>query len=244
MRVMSGLQSNEGHSRLHSSAGGGDDRLPRWIILMTISALGVFVITAVVVESGTMDGLDLAILNAMGETVNSTDPWGPPWFEETVVEISALGGYPVIVVVTTVAAVALWLLSLRGGAILLLTALGTGALASTLLKIAFDRSRPDLVEPLDRTFTASFPSGHAMISMLSWMTLAAVVSCYVPVRAVRVFILCAAFLLAIAIGISRIYLGVHWPSDVFAGWAIGLAWAGAAWLVAHSKIGLPHERVY
>lgn len=241
MAQLQAEQNNE--SRNVQLAGSEFGMAQRIILLMIVSAVLCFVAIALAVDRGWMDPIDNVILDSMGETVMSADPWGPPWFEETIVEISALGGYPVIVLATVIAAIVLWLASKRSGAVLLVAALSSGALASTLLKLAFDRSRPDFAEPMDRTFTASFPSGHAMISMVSWMTLAVVVSCYVPRRALRVFILCAAFLLAIIIGMSRVYLGVHWPSDVFAGWCVGLAWAGAAWLIAYSKIGASNERV-
>lgn len=242
---MAQSQAKQTRGSRYPTAAGFKFGLAQWmILLMIIAAVLCFVATALAVERGWMDPIDDAILQSMGETVMSSNPWGPSWFEETVVEISALGGYPVIVLATAIAGIVLWLASRRSGALLLVAALSSGALASTLLKLAFDRSRPDFAEPMDRTFTASFPSGHAMISMVSWLTLAVVVSCYVPQRALRVFILCSAFFLAIIIGLSRVYLGVHWPSDVFAGWCIGLAWAGTAWLIAHSKIGVPNDRVY
>ena len=102
-----------------------------------------------------------------------------------------------------------------------------------MLKLAFVRGRPDLVEHLDRTFTSSFPSAHAMVGMLAWLTLAAVLVRFVAHDRTRTLVVAGAVLLSVLIGASRVYLGVHWPSDVIAGWSAGLAWASGCWLAAH-----------
>ena len=104
---------------------------------------------------------------------------------------------------------------------------------STALKLVFVRGRPDLVEHLDRTFSSSFPSAHAMVSMLAWLTLAAVLVRFVAHDRTRTLVVAGAVVLSVLIGASRVYLGVHWPSDVLAGWSAGLAWASACWLAAH-----------
>ncbi len=220
------------------------DRRIAVVLIMMVLALVAFSALAIALERGMLDGFDQKIFHSFRETGAPSDPWGPPWFEETIVEITAIGGYPIIVLTMSVAIIVLLLLDLRAGALLLFGSIATGSAASTVLKIVFDRSRPDIVDPLDRTFTASFPSGHAMISMLAWMTMASIASCYIPHRGVRNFLIWFAFFLTITIGVSRIYLGVHWPSDVLAGWALGIVWAGTFWLIAHLKIGGRHEPVY
>ena len=100
----------------------------------------------------------------------------------------------------------------------LLVAVGGGVLLSTLLKIGFDRPRPDLV-PHGAVVYASFPSGHAMLSAVVYLTLGALLARVQPRRLLKLYLLGLAILLTVAVGISRVYLGVHWPTDVVAGWA-------------------------
>ena len=96
---------------------------------------------------------------------------------------------------------------------------------STLLKMGFDRARPDLVPHGSFVSTASFPSGHAMMSAVTYLTLGALLaSVHSPTR-VKAYLLALALVLTLLVGLSRIYLGVHWPTDVAAGWAVGAAWA-------------------
>lgn len=193
----------------------------------------VFTLLAIAVQYGWADTLDRAILVSLRDPANLGDAWGPVWFEETMAELSALGGYPILVTVTVLALSVLVLLRHKSAAAFLLAALGGGAALSGGLKLMFERARPDLVDHMDRTFTSSFPSAHAMVSMLSYLTLAAVAIRFVPRHSVRVFIPCAAAALAFIVGASRVYLGVHWPSDVMAGWSLGVTWASLCWLAAH-----------
>ncbi|HKH34153.1 MAG TPA: phosphatase PAP2 family protein, partial [Beijerinckiaceae bacterium] len=111
-------------------------------------------------------------------------------------------------------------------------AVGGGMLMSTLLKLGFARPRPDLVPHGARVYTASFPSGHAMLSAVTYLTLGALLARVQPRRRIKAFFLGLAILLTIVIGMSRVYLGVHWPSDVLAGWCGGAAWAALCWFVA------------
>ena len=202
-----------------------------WIVAALSAAA--FFATVAAVSTGATDAFDRSALLWFRDAADLTDAWGPPWFENTMIELSALGGYPILVTVSAFVMAVLVLLRHRAAALFLLMALGSGTALSTVLKLFFDRARPELVSHLDQISTASFPSGHATIGMLAWMVLAAVAVRFVPVRRVRVFILSAAFALAIIIGVSRVYLGVHWPSDVLAGWCLGLCWACLCWLIAH-----------
>jgi undecaprenyl-diphosphatase len=105
-------------------------------------------------------------------------------------------------------------------------------LLSTALKLGFARPRPDLVPHGVRVYTASFPSGHAMLSAVTYLTLGALLARVQPQRRVKAFLLGLAIALTVLIGMSRVYLGVHWPSDVLAGWCGGAAWASLCWFVA------------
>lgn len=158
---------------------------------------------------------------------------GPDWLIESISDITALGGYPVIMLVVLLAVCALLATRHATAAGYLVLAIASGSMASTALKLLFSRNRPDFVEHLDRTFTSSFPSAHAMLSMLAWLTLGAVLVRFVTSRRLSIMIIAAAVLLSLLIGSSRVFLGVHWPSDVLAGWLAGIAWASACWLLAH-----------
>jgi undecaprenyl-diphosphatase len=104
------------------------------------------------------------------------------------------------------------------------------------LKLLFSRPRPDLVPHAVEVTTASLPSGHALLAMAMYLSFAALIPGATSARPVRLYLLVVAVLLALLIGASRIYLGVHWPSDVLAGWAIGGAWAALIWW-ASQRIG-------
>ena len=204
-----------------------------WIWFNAIAGLAGFYAIAYGVGSGVVVQIDRMILLSLRDPDNPGDPWGPPWFEEMAAEISALGGYTILITIVALVLITLILLRKRAAALFLLLVIAGGLVLSQALKLVFERPRPDLVNHLDRTFTSSFPSGHASGSMIAYLTLAAVAIRFVPQHRVRLFLLWAGFSLAILIGISRIYLGVHWPSDVIAGWLIGIAWASLCWLAAH-----------
>jgi undecaprenyl-diphosphatase len=120
----------------------------------------------------------------------------------------------------------------RHAALLVLVSIGGGTLLSSGLKGLFDRPRPDLVPHGVEVYTMSFPSGHATLSAVTYLTLGALLARVQPRRRVKAYLLSVAVLLAVLIGASRVYLGVHWPTDVLAGWCVGAAWAMLCWTVA------------
>ena len=199
--------------------------------LTIVCALG-FVAVAWLVSTGATQGLDQELLLAFREPADANDALGPAWFEEMLAEITALGGYTILVILSGTVLALLLLTGERQAALFLALSLIGGSLVSSGLKALFSRPRPDLVDHLDQTFTSSFPSAHAMVSTLAYMTLAVVGIRFLARHRTRTFLLVMAVLLALAIGASRVYLGVHWPSDVLAGWLAGAAWAGITWLAA------------
>lgn len=203
------------------------------ILLIALVGAGVYTFLAVAdeVRENELHRFDEALLLLLRDPADLARPLGPDWFRQTVVEITTLGGYPVLV--TLVAAVSGFLLVYRkfGPAIFMLASIITGTLASHFLKIAYDRPRPDIVDHLVQTHTASFPSGHATMSAVVYLTLATMIIRLIDDAAVRIYVIAMAVFLTFAVGMSRIYLGVHWPSDVIAGWALGVTWACLSWLV-------------
>jgi undecaprenyl-diphosphatase len=120
----------------------------------------------------------------------------------------------------------------RHAALFLVVAIGGGVLLSYGAKAAFERPRPDLVAHAARVFTSSFPSGHSMMAAVVYLTLGTLLARVQPQRLLKLWLIGLAVLISVAVGISRVYLGVHWPSDVLGGWALGASWATLCWLIA------------
>jgi len=216
--------------------------VPRWIagadLVVLLAVLGVaacglaFLLIADAATDGAPGHLDERLLRSLREPENPADPLGPRWLEEAARDVTALGGYPVLGLL--VAGVLGHLLISRhfSAAVLVFASTTGGWLLSTVLKGAFDRPRPDLVPHLTHVSTASFPSGHAMLSAVVYLTLGAMLARLTPRWRAKLYFVAAAILLALAVGASRVYLGVHYPTDVVAGWTAGLAWATTCWLAA------------
>lgn len=183
------------------------------------------------VGEGEARGFDETLLMAL-RTSDPADPIGPPWFEASVVDITALGGFAVLALIVLLAVGYLGVLRKWGDAALLLGATLGGTAISEGLKVGFARPRPDLVAHIVETTSMSFPSGHAMLSAVTYLTLGALLARTQERKRLRGYILGAAIAITLLIGASRVYLGVHWPTDVLAGWTLGAAWALACWALA------------
>ncbi len=155
---------------------------------------------------------------------------GPAWLPNAAVDVTALGGGVVLTIVVVVAAGLLLVQRLWLTAIAMLGASITGGLVVSLVKTQIERPRPDLVPHLVTVSNMSFPSGHSANSAVVYLTLAGLATQVTPSRAARRYLLIVAILVVGAIGCSRVYLGVHWPSDVLAGWSFGTLWALGWWL--------------
>jgi undecaprenyl-diphosphatase len=175
---------------------------------------------------------DTEILLFFREAGRPNDPIGPLWMEEAVRDVTALGSMIVLVMVTAVTIFYLLLVRRWRSALLVLVTVGGGQILSSVLKLGIDRPRPDLVSHLAQVQTLSFPSGHAMMAAVTYLTLGTMLAGIVPGRATKIYVLGVAVLVTLMVGVSRLYLGVHWPSDVLAGWCAGFAWAMLCWLVA------------
>lgn len=173
---------------------------------------------------GETRGFDTAVMLAM-RTADHNDPLGPAWFEFAVRDITALGGYAVLTLLTLIAAGFLIATKKYADALLLFVAIAGGDLLSETLKIGFARPRPDLVAHVVEVSSASFPSGHAMVSAATYLTIGALLARVQERRSVKTYIHVTAVLITLMIGVSRVYLGVHWPTDVLAGWCLGAAWS-------------------
>ena len=161
---------------------------------------------------------------------NLADPIGPKWVEEMMRDFTALGSTGVLALM--VLAVSGFLVMTRKGhaALTVLVAVASGVLLSQTMKWAYARPRPELVPHGAEVYTTSFPSGHAMMSAIVYLTLGALLARAQSGQGPKIYILAVAVILTVLVGVSRVYLGVHWPTDVLAGWALGGLWALACWL--------------
>jgi undecaprenyl-diphosphatase len=190
-----------------------------------------FGLVAEEVIEGDTQSLDVWLMSLFTAAGNPADRIGPDWFEEMVRDVTALGSYAFIIITVVVVGGYLLLVRKPDLAALMLTSVLGGMLISHLLKEVFDRPRPDLDHAV-RVFTASFPSGHATLSAVTFLTLAALLTRTQARRRVKFYFVAVAVILTILTGVSRIYLGVHYPSDVLAGWCVGSAWAILCWAAA------------
>ena len=173
--------------------------------------------------------LDRAIMLAMRVPGHPEQPIGPYWLPSAVRDVTALGSSTVLTMVVLATASFLALRGRLRSAALVIAATALGGIVVTLVKVLIARSRPDLVQQLMQESSSSFPSGHAANSAIVYLTLATLLFPLVRGWRMRGFVLAVAMLLVGMIGISRVYLGVHWPSDVLAGWAFGASWALLWW---------------
>jgi undecaprenyl-diphosphatase len=181
-----------------------------------------------VIEGGTQ-AFDRKILLAMRHP-GDLAPIGPLWLEEAARDITALGAVTVLGLFTAITAGYLALDGKRRMAIFVMASVASGYLVSTILKDVFHRARPDIV-PHAVVTTASFPSGHSMMSALTYLVLGALLARSQERKALKAYFLLVAAFLSFIVGVTRVYLGVHWPTDVLAGWTAGGVWALFCWLV-------------
>ena len=161
----------------------------------------------------------------------SGHPIGPAWLVEMARDVTALGSFSVLAILLLAVVAYLLLAGRRRAAALVLVAVVGGDILSHLLKHGFDRARPDIAAHAARVFTSSFPSGHATLSAVTYLTLGALLTRITPSHRIRIFFVVTALALTVLVGVSRVYLGVHYPTDVLAGWCLGAAWALACWIV-------------
>lgn len=191
-----------------------------------------FIAVAEEVTEGTTHAIDERIVLALRNPADLSDPIGSHWVEEFMRDFTAMGGVGVLLFLTIAVVGYLILQKKTHAAWLVFVTIAGGTLLSLLLKQGFDRPRPDLVPHGSFVATASFPSGHSMLSAATYLTLGALLARLQERRQTKVYILVLAVVLTILIGTSRIYLGVHWPTDVLAGWTAGAVWAALCWTVA------------
>lgn len=211
---------------------------PLTLITVALVAGGLFVLqrlTSEVLEGETL-GFDEAILLILRRPDDLATPIGPAWLLHAVGDITSLGGVTVLTMMTVLVSVYLLLDRRWPIALFVFSSVLTGWLTSTVLKVIVARPRPDIVPHLVEVSDLSFPSGHAMLSAVTYLTLGALLARTQRYRSTRIFVMGTGVFLTVLIGMSRIYLGVHYPTDVLAGWCAGALWALCAWLISSRLI--------
>ena len=200
------------------------------LVIAAAGALWAFLGLAGEVAEGETQAFDRHILLALRNPANLSDPIGSRSFEEAMRDVTALGGITVMTLVTVVAVLAFLMHGRRRHALVLAGTVLAADVSSEVLKRLYDRPRPDLVPHGSYVYSASFPSGHSTMAAATFLTLATLIASLEPRRELKIMVYALAMGMVLAIGFSRVYLGVHWPSDVLAGWCLGGAWAMAAWM--------------
>jgi len=195
----------------------------------------VLLLVFLTLASGVIEGdtlaFDTKILQVLRDPHDPSKLIGPPWLEGSLVDLTALGG-PTVLTLVVLAVIGFLLLQTRYRTALFVVATWlSGEFVNSALKHAFNRPRPTIVPHLRDVFSTSFPSGHAMESAIVYLTLGAILMRVAEDRVTKVYCLGIAVLLTVVVGVSRVYLGVHYPTDVIGGWIIGFAWASICWLV-------------
>ena len=203
-------------------------------LFVVTAGIAVFADLAGDMREGDGQAFDQTILSAMRPHADLSDALGPWWLEEAAADLTSLGGIAVLTLFATIVILFLFLQRKRLSALLLLIGLGGGVMLSEGLKSVFERDRPPQVYQAVDTINASFPSGHALLSAVFYLSIAVMLTRAFPRRRIKAYVLGVGVVLTLIVGMTRIYLGAHWATDVLAGWSVGAAWAMTLWLIAYA----------
>lgn len=214
--------------------------LVQQIDLVILVAVGLLIISGYLfaeiadeVIEGEAQRYDETILEWLRNPADPLDPIGPPWLEQIARDITALGSAAVLLLVTAAVSVYLLIIRRRKMLIFFLAVVIGGGLLVYLGKALIGRPRPEFMSILTRETSASFPSGHAMLSTVVYLTIGVLLARTTAQIRLKVYYIAVALAVTLLVGFSRIYLGVHYPTDVLGGFSGGFVWALVCWIIAY-----------
>lgn len=213
--------------------------------VLILALIWVFAVLAGKVMEGDTRQFDEWVLGALRQEADPGRVKGPWWLQAGAEDLTALGS-PTVLGLTVLAVTGyLFLHGLYRNGLFIFSASVGGWVLNWLLKAAFERTRPDIVPHLREVMSSSFPSGHALTSAAVYLTLGALLMRIAQGRLAKYYCIAIAMFLTFLVGSSRVFLGVHYPTDVIAGWLIGMTWALLCWVVERTlerRAGLKQEK--
>jgi undecaprenyl-diphosphatase len=212
------------------------EREELWVLVIGLglsAILLLFIRLAGEVMAGDTQAFDVAILRSLRSAADPARPRGPAWMESVLIDVTALGSPVVLGLIVMIIAGYLLLQQRYRTAVMVVVTSISGEVVDELLKLFFERPRPTAVPHLRTVLTASFPSGHAMESAIIYLTLGALLMRVVEGTFTKIYCMTMAILLTMIVGVSRVFLGVHYPTDVLGGWMLGFLWAAVTFLITH-----------
>ena len=201
-------------------------------LVVVLASIAAFVTLLALISSPEIQRFDESVIRALRNQQDASNPIGPKWVQELARDYTALGGYGVLSTLTVLIALFLSFAGKRRRAWFAAFVVFAGYLVSTGLKAAIGRPRPAIVPYLSNFNSASFPSGHSMMSAVVYITFSLMLADLANRKRVSALLFIAPVAISAAVGFSRVYMGVHYPTDVFAGWCAGISWALGCWLIA------------
>ena len=199
-------------------------------LIMMLTGLAVFTALAAQLGTPSVQRFDETVVRSLRNAEDLAQPIGPAWFKELARDFTALGGYGILSTITILVTTFLHLERRPARAHFVVVAIVAGYSLSMTLKALIARPRPDIVPWLSHVHSSSFPSGHSMMSAVVYLSLGLMLSDLTSRRLVKTFVVVAPLTISALVGLSRVYMGVHYPTDVVAGWWLGISWSLACWL--------------
>jgi undecaprenyl-diphosphatase len=212
---------------------GWDEFVLLLAVAMICGSALIFIGVSDLVRRGDFHDAEIRWMRSLRSPENPAQPIGPVWLSRWSGEVTTLGSGTVLTLMSLLVAGYLLSRQENGSAVLLLVSVGGGTLLTNVLKALFGRDRPNAVPYLTDALYKSYPSGHSMMSSVVYLTVAVILARTIKGRPAKIYCVSAALVVSFLVGLSRVYLGVHYPTDVIAGWAVGIAWALLCWLASY-----------
>jgi len=209
--------------------GGRESAVLLSIVVVVSATWALISIAGEVIEGNTL-AIDQKIVRSIRGAEDVSVPVGPSWLTDAGRDVTALGSYSVVLLLVSLLTGFLLLVNRYQMTLFLVAASVGGIVFSRILKQTFNRPRPEIVPHFVDVSTSSFPSGHAMLSAAVYLSLATLLATTTSRRRLKIYIVGVGILISLLVGVSRVYLGVHYPTDVLAGWCAGTTWALLCWL--------------